>query len=59
MQTDKFFFFQTDWYLFNKHSQFWDEINYPMTYNIRNKAMYMQSWKLYYTLHDALPKKQN
>ena len=24
----------------------WDEIRYPMTYNIRNKAMYMQSWKV-------------
>ena len=46
LNPDKSFFFSdglVSGYLFKKHSQFCLEIKYPMTYNIRNKAMYMQS----------------
>ena len=43
MQTDKSSFSDrlVSLYLYNKHSQFLDEIKYPMTYNIRNKELYI------------------
>ena len=45
IQTNKSFFRPIDIYLSIKYSQLLEEIKYPMTYNIRNTAMYIYSFE--------------